>query len=53
MTYDLSYFYDLKAPGKYVVYIELRDDRAPETSKDADLWVRSPTAEFEIEAPAR
>ena len=51
--YDLSLFYDLSKPGKYTVYIEVLDVSAPETQHGAGLWVRSETAQFEVEAAAR
>jgi hypothetical protein len=53
MKYDLSLLYDLSKPGKYTVYIEVLDVSAPETKHGAGLWVRSETAQFEVEAAAR
>ena len=41
--YKLSYFYDLNAPGKYVVYLEVLD---PVSQKS----LRTNTAKFEIQA---
>ncbi len=40
---DVSYYYDLSAPGKYKVYMDIRD---PMSGK----WLRTNTAEFEIQA---
>jgi len=51
MKYDLSYFYELKEAGKYTVYVEVLDESAPETKNGAGLWVRSPTATFDVQAP--
>ncbi|MGA8273425.1 MAG: hypothetical protein WB919_17815 [Candidatus Sulfotelmatobacter sp.] len=51
--YDLSSLYDFKEPGEYTVYIEVLDESAPETKSGAGLWVRSPVATFEVQAPTR
>ena len=53
MKYDLSYFYEFKAPGKYTVCIEVLDVPKPGTKRDTALWVRSPIATFELLAPTR
>jgi hypothetical protein len=49
--YDLAKLYDLSKPGKYSVYVELRDDLA--SKNNAGIWVRSNTVTFEIQAPTR
>jgi len=45
LTFNLSIYYDLSAPGKYSVYLEVRDG--------AGKWLRTNTATFEIEPPAQ
>jgi hypothetical protein len=50
-TYDLTLFYDLTAPGKYSVVMEIRDygnDRV-----GPSVWLRTNTAQFEILPPAQ
>ena len=44
--YDLSAFYDLKVPGKYAVYIEVRDE-------SSNSWLRTNTTQFEMQGPAK
>jgi hypothetical protein len=44
--YELSYFYDLSAPGKHTVYVEVMDPLS-------EKWLRTNTAMFEIEAPTQ
>jgi len=39
--FDLTYFYDLKAPGKYTVYIEVLDELT-------NIWVRTNIVKFTI-----
>jgi hypothetical protein len=46
--YDLSQLYDLSKPGTYSVYIEVLDVSA--SKHNAGVWVRSNTAQFEIQA---
>jgi hypothetical protein len=43
--YDLQKFYDLSTPGKYTVYVEVRDE--------SGVWLRSNTVRFEMTAPAQ
>ena len=40
----LSSYYDLSVPGKYSVYLEVRDD--------SGVWLRTNTVQFEIQPPA-
>jgi hypothetical protein len=47
--YDLTTYYDLGAPGKYSVYIEIQDPLAP---LNKPLWLRTNTAKFEVVAQA-
>jgi hypothetical protein len=42
-TFLLSAFYDLRIPGKYTVYVEVRDQ--------SGTWLRSNRAAFEMQAP--
>ena len=49
--FDLATYYDLSAPGKYAVYIEIYDPLGPRDG--SGIWVRSNTAQFEVEAKAR
>jgi hypothetical protein len=53
MQYDLSYFYEIKEPGKYTVYIEVYDELAGKADgkSNHEYWVRSPVATFEVLAP--
>src|SRR5206468_2321925 len=44
--YRLSYFYDLTAPGKHKVYMDVQD---PTSHK----WMRTNTAAFKMEAPTQ
>jgi hypothetical protein len=44
-TIRTRFFYDLSAPGKYTVYVDVRD---PVSGK----WLRTNTAQFEIVAPS-
>ncbi|MGD0941336.1 MAG: hypothetical protein ABR905_16675 [Terracidiphilus sp.] len=44
--FEVEYFYDLSAPGKYRVYVDIKD---PLSGK----WLRTNTAQFEIQAPTR
>ena len=55
MKYDLSYFYELRQPGKYTLYIEVFDklSEKPNSKSDTDNWLRSPVATFELTAPTR
>jgi hypothetical protein len=50
-TYDLSAFYDLSAPGKYSVYIEIYDPLGPKEGNG--IWLRTNTAKFELRAPTQ
>ena len=43
--FDLSKFYFLTEPGKYTVYVDVWDEKKA-------VWVRSPTAEFDLLPPA-
>lgn len=43
--FDLSLLYSLKEPGHYAVYVDVRDQKKA-------VWVRSPTAEFDLLPPA-
>ena len=42
--FDLSLFYFLTEPGKYTVYVDAWDEKKA-------VWVRSPTAEFDLLRP--
>lgn len=44
--FDLTKFYDLKVPGKYSVYIEVRDELS-------GTWLRSDTVQFTMQTSAR
>jgi hypothetical protein len=44
--YQLSFFFDLSAPGKHTAYMEVVD---PSSRK----WLRTNTVQFEMEAPAQ
>jgi len=49
LTYDLGLLYDFREPGTYTVYLEILDE-----SKDkpgSGVWLRTNTAQFEIETP--
>jgi hypothetical protein len=47
--YKLDYFYDLSAPGRYTVYVEVMD---PSTQKSSTPnWLRTNTVEFTMQAP--
>ena len=51
LTYDLTMFYDLSAPGTYTVYLEILDE-----SKDkigSGVWLRTNIAQFEMQAPSQ
>jgi hypothetical protein len=43
--YDLAKFYDLSIPGKYSVYIEVRDE--------SGVWLRTNTVQFEMIPPTQ
>jgi hypothetical protein len=47
--YDLSYFYDVGAPGNYSVFIEIYDPQGPQDRSGS--WLRTNTAHFEVVAP--
>ena len=49
--YDLATFYDLSVPGKYTVYLEIRDE--PKGPAGPGVWLRTNTAQFEVQAPAQ
>ncbi len=42
-TFLLSAFYDLGIPGKYTIYLEVREE--------SGTWLRTNTATFEMQAP--
>jgi hypothetical protein len=42
-TFLLTFFYDLRVPGKYTIYMEVRDG--------SGAWLRTNTATFEIHTP--
>jgi hypothetical protein len=44
-TFLLTAFYDLSVPGKYLVYLEARDESGD--------WLHTNTATFEVQAPPR
>ena len=44
--YDLSAFYDLAAPGKYALYMEVLDE-------PSGIWLRTNTVEFTMQAPSQ
>jgi len=46
--YDLTYFYDLSAPGDYSVYMEIYDPSGPKDG--TGRWLRTNTAHFEMQA---
>jgi len=46
LKFQLTYLYDLSAPGKYTVYAEVMD---PHSQK----WLRTNTAQFKMQAPTR
>jgi hypothetical protein len=48
---DLTVFYDLSVPGKYTVYMEIRDE--PKGPSGPSVWLRTNTAQFEVVAPAQ
>ena len=51
LTYDLGMFYDLREPGTYTVYLDILDE-----SKDklgTGVWLRTNTAQFEVQTPAK
>jgi hypothetical protein len=49
--FDLAAYYDLGAPGKYSVYLEVYD---PAGSRDGTgSWLRTNTADFEVEAKTK
>jgi hypothetical protein len=50
-SYDLTAFYDLSALGRYSVWMEINDPAGP--MGDSAIWVRTNTAQFEVEAKAR
>ncbi|MGA7860108.1 MAG: hypothetical protein WCA11_19380 [Terracidiphilus sp.] len=50
-TYDLTMFYDLSVPGKYIVSIEIYDPSGPQD--ESGLWLRTNSAKFEMEAKAQ
>jgi hypothetical protein len=50
-SYDLTYFYDLRKPGNYGVYIEIYD---PQGAKDGSgRWLRTNTVQFEMVASSQ
>jgi hypothetical protein len=46
--FNLAAYYDLSAPGRYSVYLEVHDPVGPQDG--AGIWVRTNTAQFEVEA---
>ena len=46
LTFDLTAFYDLSAPGKYSVYLEYLD--SPNGPSKPGVWLRTNTLQFEI-----
>jgi hypothetical protein len=48
---NLKMFYDLSKPGKYSVYMEIYDPSGP--IDQSGLWLRTNTAQFEVESKAR
>lgn len=46
LKFELAYLYDLRAPGKYAVYLEVMD---PVSQK----WLRTDTASFEMQVSTR
>jgi hypothetical protein len=47
--FDLSQYYDLRAAGKYSVYLEVYDPLGPPDG--SGLWLRTNTVQFEIVPP--
>jgi hypothetical protein len=50
-SYDLTKFYDLSAPGRYSVWMEIRDPSGPVDG--SGIWARTNTVQFEMEATAQ
>ncbi|HWZ50792.1 MAG TPA: hypothetical protein VNW54_04945 [Granulicella sp.] len=48
---DLSAYYDLSVPGTYTVYTEFMDQTRSRVGEGS--WIRTNTAKFEIQGPAR
>lgn len=46
-SYDLSAYYDLTKPGRYLLYIEFFDE---DRGNKSGSWIRSNTAHFDIQA---
>jgi len=49
--HDLSAYYDLSVPGKYTVYLEILDE--PQGPSGPGVWLRTNTAQFEVQASAQ
>ena len=49
--FDLGQYYDLSVPGRYSVYMEVRDPTSP--SAGPEIWARTNTVQFEVEAKAQ
>jgi hypothetical protein len=49
--FDLRRYYDLRTSGKYTVYMEILDQ--PEGPARPGVWLRTNTAQFEMQVPTQ